>query len=105
MAISDITFIQPGSITPRQSACHLCMQTGGKMPLPKLPQYPVHTRRGGLQIRLDTLENFDSALYGGTIPKFSSPQPSHEGPTQAQETTARILKTCFMTSRVEGFEC
>lgn len=61
------------------------MQTGGKMPL--LPQYPVHTRRGGLQICLDALENYDSALYGATIPQFSSPQPSHEGPAQGQETT------------------
>jgi hypothetical protein len=37
-ASSDITFIKPGSIAPRQSACPHCMQTGGKMPLHKLPQ-------------------------------------------------------------------
>jgi len=65
----------------------------------------VHMSHGGLQISLDALENFDSALYGATIPQFSSPQPSHVGPTQAQETTARILKTFSMTSRVERFKC
>jgi hypothetical protein len=98
------TFIQTGSITPRKSACHNSMQTGGYMPLPKLPQYPVHTRRGELQISLDALENFDSALYVATIPQISCPQPSHDGPTQAQENylMARVLKTCFVTSRVRG---
>jgi hypothetical protein len=47
----------------------------------------MHTRRGGLQICLDALENFDSALYGATILQFSSPQPSREGPTPGQGTT------------------
>lgn len=37
--------------------------------------------------RLDVLDNFASALYGAIIPRFSSPQPHHEGPTQAQVTT------------------
>jgi hypothetical protein len=87
VASSDITFIRTGSITPRQSPYHHCMQTGGKTPLPKLPQYPVHTRRGGLQICLDALKNFDFVQYGATIPQFYSPQPSHEGPTPGQETT------------------
>jgi hypothetical protein len=85
MASSDMTSIKTGSIAPRHSACHHCMQTGGKMPLPK----PTQCIRDvvGHRVRLDVLENSDSAMYGATIPRFSSPQPRHEGPTQAHETT------------------
>ena len=106
MASSDITFIQTGSITPRQSACHYCMQTGGKMPLPTLPQYPVHTKRGGLQIRLDIWRILTLSYMELRFLNFLAYSLVMKAPLWRKKLhRARVLKTCFMTSIVYGFEC
>jgi len=77
------------------------MQTDGKMPLPKLPQYPVRYRSVWMLWRIFNLPCIEIRFLSYLAHSLRMKAPLW----RKKLHTDRVLKTCFMTSRVEEFEC